>query len=130
MTPLSTFLQYPPARGVLWLGLREQGRFLVRTSVSDGGGGQTETYTPAGTADWGTTTNVDCRIDALTGEEGQAANRVSDRSTHVVTMRATGGTISLDDDFQIQNRGRYEITAVREHSGQLAAQFEVTDRTS
>lgn len=143
MTPLTTSLDYPPKRGLLWLGLSETGRFLVRGTASDGGGGVTETYLPAGTAAWtgvgGTT--YPCRIDAIGGGEGELASRVSDRSTHTVTFPA--GTIrgtatigansypilSLDNDLQIQNRGRYEITAIREHSNEMAVQIEVTDKT-
>lgn len=129
---LSGALKYPPQRGVLWLSLTETGRWLVRGTASDGGGGVTETYTPAGTADWSTTTNIDCRIDALGGEEGELADRISDRSTHLVTFAAgTAGTanISLNNDFQLQNRGRYEVTAIREHTNEMATQIEVTDRT-
>jgi hypothetical protein len=130
MTPITTFLDYPPKRGLLWLGLSETGRFLTRGTVSDGGGGVTETYTPAGTADWASTTNVECRIDVIGGVEGQIANRISDRSTHIVTMAAGTAVFSINNDFQIQGRGRYEITAIREHTGQMAAQIEVTDRTT
>jgi hypothetical protein len=127
---ITTFLDYPPKRGVLWLGLSDTGRFLVRGTASDGGGGQTQTYTPAGTAAWSATTNVLCRIDALGGGEGEVAERVSDRSTHVVTLAAGTAVLSLDNDFQIQNRGRYEITALRQHTGEMATRFEVTDKTS
>ena len=127
---LNTFLDYPPKRGALWMGLSDTGRFLVRGTASDGGGGVTETYTPAGTAAWNTTTNVECRIDAIGGGEGEVAERVSDRSTHVVTLHAGTAVISLDNDFQIQNRGRYEITALRTHTGEMAARFEVTDKTA
>lgn len=126
---ITTFLAHPPMRGALWLSLTDSGRFLVRGTASDGGGGVTETYTPAGTADWATTTNYDCRIDVVGGREGEAADRISDRSTHIVTFHA--GTItglSLDNDLQIQNRGRYEITALREHTGEMATQIEVTDQ--
>ncbi len=126
---ITTFMDFPPRRGLLWLALTDSGRFLVRSQVSDGGGGMADTYTPAGTASWATTTNIDCRIDALGGEEGETAERVSDRSTHVVTMAAGTAVFSLDDDFQIENRGRYEITAIREHTGEMAAQIEVTDKS-
>ena len=126
---ITTFLDYPPKRGVLWLGLSETGRWLVRGTASDGGGGVTETYTPAGTAAWNTTTNVDCRIDSLGGGEGETAERISDRSTHVVTLHAGTASISTDWDFQIQNRGRYEVTAIRENTGEMATRFEATDKT-
>jgi hypothetical protein len=129
---ITTFMDYPPKRGILWLGLSDLGRWLVRSEASDGGGGWTETYTPAGTADWGTTTNIECRIDVISGEEGRTADRISDRSTHIVTFAAGVGTasVSVDNDFQIQNRGQYEVTAIREHTNQMAAQIEVTDRVS
>jgi hypothetical protein len=139
---ISTFLDYPPNRGILWLSLTDTGRFLVRGTASDSGGGVTETYSPAGTAAWTAGTTYPCRIDSLGGGEGEVAERVSDRSTHVVTIAA--GTIagsatiasrsypvySTNNDFQIQNRGRYEITALREHTGEMATRFEVTDKTS
>ncbi len=123
---LSTFLSNPPIRGLLWLSLTDTGRFLIRSSVSDGGGGQTETYLPDPSAAWAGTNNVACRIDALSGIEGEVADRVSDRSTHLVTINAPY-SVSLNSDFQILNRGRYEITAIREHTGEMATQFEVTD---
>ncbi len=131
MSPLSTFMNgQPPVRGLFWLGLSDTARFLTRTSVSDGGGGMTETYTPAGTADWNATTNFACRIDPIGGGEGEAAERVSDRSNHIVTFN-TGGTITfdLDDDLQIENRGRFEITAIRKRTGEAVQQIEVTDQT-
>ncbi len=129
---LTSGLPYPPMRGALWLGCSETGRFLVRSGTADGGGGYREIYTPAGTAAWANTTNYDCRIDALGGGEGEVAERVSDRSTHVVTFHAgtiTASELSLSNDLQIENRGRYEITAIREHTGEMATQIEVTDKT-
>lgn len=127
--PLSTFLRdRPPQRGLIWLSLSETGRILKRSSASDGGGGVTETYSPAASADWAATTNVRCRIDALGGNEAEMAGRISDRSTHIITM-APHTAVSVDDDFQIQDRGRYEITAVRARTNEFARVIEVTNRT-
>src|SRR5512143_3091025 len=115
---LTSGLDYPPKRGALWLGLSETGRFLVRSQVSDGGGVWTDTYTPGTAAAWNAPT-YPCRIDVIGGGEGKVAERVSDRSTHRVTFPAgtvTTAHLSLDNDLQIQNRGVYEITAIREHT--------------
>lgn len=119
--PVSTFLNGRGlTRGLLWLALSEKGFILTRSSSSDGAGGSTETYTK-GSA-------ITCRIDALAGEEGEQADRISDRSTHIVTCLA-GTEITADDDFEIEGVGRFEVTAVRSHTGEMATQFEVTDRT-
>lgn len=149
---ITTFLDYPPSRGLLWMSLTDTGRWLVRGTASDSGGGVLDhyqllttagTYIPGtvhgtviywteaqlGTYSWSSTRNVNCRIDALIGEEGALAGRISDRSTHLVTFAASAATISLDNDLQIQNRGRYEVTAIREHTNEFATQVEVTDRT-
>lgn len=131
---LTTFLNdsRPPMRGLLWLGLAETGRVLKRTEATDNGGGNVETYTPAGTASWATSTNVPCRIDALGqggGDERLAGGRISDLSTHTITMPA-GTEVDLDDDFQIEGRGRFEITALRRYTQEFARVIEVTDQTN
>jgi hypothetical protein len=128
VTPLPTFLRDRPTRGLIWLSLNEVGRFLVYSSVSDGGGGQTDTYTPEPDAEWSTTTNVPCRIDPLSGNQAEAAGRISDRSTATVTL-PPGTDVSVDDDFQIKGVGRFEITAVRVQTDEFARVIEVTDRT-
>ncbi len=144
---ITTFLDYAPNRGVLWLSLTDQARVLHHGTLTDGGGGRTDhyqllgtagTYVPGGTVlyseaqlsaySWTKTRNIPCRIDALGGEEGETAERVSDRSTHIVTMAAGTVVFSINDDIQIENRGRYEVTAIPEHTGQMAQQLEVTDR--
>jgi len=129
---LTTFLNdsRPPQRGLLWLSLAETGRVLRREEKSDEGGGWTETYSPAGTADWKTSENVPCRIDALmSGSQTQAGGRVSDLSTHTITLPA-GTEVTVDDDFQIKDHGRFEITAVRRYTQEFARVIEVTDQTT
>jgi YD repeat-containing protein len=119
--PVSTFLNgRAPTRGVLWLGLSDTGGVLLRAGTADGGGAQTYTYTRQGT--------ISCRIDPLGGREGEQAVRVSDRSTHVVTLPALT-TITLDDDFVVDGRGTFEVTAIRSRTGEFARMIEVTDKT-
>lgn len=118
--PITTFLSgRGPTRGLIWLALTETGYKLTRSSISDGGGGNTDSYTK-GSA-------IQCRIDAMGGSEGELANRVSDRTTHVVTC-PSGTSITLNDDFEITGIGRFEVTAIRSHTDEMATQFEVTDR--
>lgn len=90
------------------------------TIVDDGGGGGTYTALATGTAI--------CRIDALGGNEGEIADRISDRSTHLVTLPAET-SITTAQDLSISGRGTFEVTAVREHTDELARFVEVVART-
>jgi hypothetical protein len=131
MTPLTTFLRDRPSpRGLATEGLNAVGRFLVHSSVSDKGGGQTDTYTPAPTADWTKTTNVPCRIDSMPGRRGESevASRIADRSTALVYL-PMGTPVTLEDDFQIQGIGRYEITVIRANTNEFVRVIEVTEWT-
>lgn len=118
--PLSTFLDgRAPTRGLLWLALSDTAYVFKRSSESDGGGGSTDKYTKQA--------GVSARIDPIGGGEAELAARVSDRSTHVVTLRP-GTEISLDDDLEIAG-SRYEVTAIRSRTGEMALMVEVTDAT-
>jgi hypothetical protein len=118
--PLGTYLNGSATtglRGVLMLALSESGNVLTATSVSDSGGGVTQTWT-AGAA-------VPCRIDPVGGQGGGAvAERLDERSTHVVTVPPRT-TVSTDNRFSIVGRGTFEVTATRDQSGELATMFEV-----
>lgn len=108
-------------RGLITEALTETGWPLGGTVVDDGGGGGTVTSVAGGT--------VNCRIDTIVsqGDEGVIANRISDRSTHLVTL-APGQAVTTEDDFYINGRGTYEVTAVREHTGEFSTVFEVVER--
>jgi SPP1 family predicted phage head-tail adaptor len=94
----------------------ETGQVLTSVYASDSGGGATATVT-AGTA-------VACRLDALSGNEGETADRISDRSTHIVSLPANTA-IDVADDFQISGGSIYEVTAVRDYSDELTRVIEV-----
>lgn len=107
-------------RGLITEGLGERGWTLRGTIADDGGGGGTATVIAGGT--------VNCRIDTIGGTgEDVVADRISDRSTHLVTL-GPGNVIRAADGFAIDGRGVYEVTAVREHTGELATVFEVVER--
>jgi hypothetical protein len=108
-----------PARGVL-SHLTETGHVIAGSITDDGGGGGTVTHT-VGSA-------LACRIDSLGGSEREVANRISDRSTHEVTLLADT-TITVGNDFAIDGRGTFEVTAVREYTDELARSIEVVSRT-
>lgn len=114
--PFGTFLDgRAHGRGLLWLRLTDTGYVLAGAAVDDGGGGATQTWT-AGSA-------VPCRVDPLTGREEMTAGQVDDRSTHLITVPADT-TISSRERFAIDNRGTFEITAVRERTAEWARRFE------
>ena len=76
-----------------------------KTSVSDGGGGTTET--------WGDhATGVACRVAPVGGgETGTAGDRIRDETTHVITVPA--GTDVTEADRLVVGGQTYEATAVR-----------------
>jgi hypothetical protein len=105
-------------RGLNFWALAEQGWTLRGTVVDDGGGGGTTTYVPGGT--------VACRIDPLarTGDERVVGGRLDDRSTHKVTTVPSASVLHTDR-FEIAGRGVFEVTAVRDRTGEDIKVFEV-----
>lgn len=116
---LTTFLgDDNPAqlRGLAWLSLSDLGQVGSGTVTDDGGGGGTTTWSYGGT--------IPCRIDPITGSELVTAGRLSDRSTHTVTVPA-GTTVLAASRFVIAGRGTFEVTAVRSRTGEPLTFFEV-----
>ena len=69
---------------------------------------------------------IACRIDSMSGSEGEVANRISDRSTHLLTL-PPGSSVTTEDQFYVIGRGTYEVTAVREHTGEFSTVFEAVE---
>lgn len=116
---IATFLGAEPVtslRGLLWLALSDTGHVGTSSIASDAGGG--------GSATWTFGTAVPCRVDPLTGDEARSADRISDRSTHLITV-PPGLQLTPSDRFQIDGRGTYEITAVRDRTSEPAGFVEV-----
>lgn len=107
-------------RGLVTEALTENAQVLSGTVVDDGGGGGTVTFTAGGT--------IGCRIDTLAGQEGEVADRISDRSTHLVTL-PFDTSITAANELLIAGRGTFEVTAVREHTDEFARMVEVVART-
>lgn len=124
--PLTTFLNGRPVtqlRGIAWLALSENGQVGRGSFVSDGGGGGTHSWSYGGT--------VPCRIDPIGGagmDEVLVADRIDDRSTHVVTVPA-GTDVNHNDRFLMVGRGTYEVTAVRTRTAEWATHFETIQVT-
>ena len=115
-----TFLDdRPPTRGLDLAFFPETGNIIGGSITDNQGGGGTFTESVG--------SDIPCRIDALGGDEGEIAERLSDRTTHIVTV--IGDTeIDTANDFAIDGRGTFEVTAVREHSGDFTLPFEVVPR--
>ena len=120
--PLSTFLNGGTAtrlRGLMWLSLSDTGKLGTRAYTTDSGGGATAVWSFAGA-------DIPCRVDPIAAagdDETIVAGRLSDRSTHLITVPAgtTGGT---DNRFSVTGRGTFEVTAVRSRTGEWARFFE------
>lgn len=106
--PFATFLDgvaTTQLRGLSWLSLSGSGQIGTLSGTTDSGGGATTTWT------YGST--IPSRIDPLGGSESEVADRISDRSTHVITLPpATPVTVSSRFN-SLDESQTYEITAVR-----------------
>ena len=114
-------MTYASTRGLITEALTESGYTISGTVVSDGGGGGSVTAVNGGT--------VACRIDvigATSAGESTVANRISDRSTHILTL-PPGSSVTTEDQFYVIGRGTYEVTAVREHTGEFSTVFEAVE---
>jgi head-tail adaptor len=105
---LSTFLatgDVSQLRGLAWLSLADVGHVGAGTIVDDAGGGGTTTWAYSGT--------IPCRVDPLAGTESLVAGRLSDRSTHLLTV-PQNTVVTVANRFQIVGGSTYEITAIRD----------------
>lgn len=103
-------------RGAALLSWTDTGQVGSGAFVDDLGGGGTLVWT------WGSA--VPCRVDALSGQEQMAGERISDRSTHVV-MAPADVVVSPANQFLVAGRGTFEVTAVEDRTGQTVLEFEV-----
>lgn len=117
--PIGTFMNGGTAirlRGLMWLALSDTGNVLTRTPVSDTGGGVTET--------WSIGADIPCRVDPIGGgDESVVAGRISDQSTHLITM-SPETSVGTSQRVAIDNRGTFEVTAVRSRTAEWARRVE------
>jgi SPP1 family predicted phage head-tail adaptor len=88
------------------------------TSVSDGGGGQTQTWTAAGT--------MDCRIAPIVGmgaNEDQSGGRISADAQFIVTL-PYNAAVTTDSRLVIDSNN-YNVEAIRERSWNATTRVEV-----
>lgn len=84
---------------------------LAKQLVSDGGGGNTESWNPVAT-------DVPCRIAPVGGGVADTerntgvGHRVSDETTHVVTLPA-GTEIEKTSRIDVDGSGLYQVTLIR-----------------
>lgn len=105
-------------RGAAFLGLSDTAYIGAGTITDDTGGGGTMTWTYG--------SGLPCRIDPLSGDERITASRLSERSTHLVTLPPLT-PVGQSDRFAIDNRGTYEVTAVRDATAEPLRFVEVTE---
>lgn len=119
--PFSTFLDGRSAtqlRGLEWLSLSDTGHVVRATATDDSGGGISQVWQTAGSA-------LPCRLDPVsTGPGRVTGGRIDERSTHMVTVPA-GTAVGAGERFAIDGRGTFEVTAVRDRTGEWSHQFEV-----
>jgi Phage head-tail joining protein len=84
---------------------------LAKQSISDGGGGHTESWEPVAES-------VACRIAPVGGgvkdteRNNGVGHRVSDETTHIVTLPA-GTDIDKTSRIDVDGSGLYEVTLIR-----------------
>lgn len=80
-------------------------QIFARTTAQSGGGGVTESWNPGA--------DIPCRIAPISARERRAAgSRISDESTHVVTLPAYT-EIEATSRLQIDGAGGYSVTGIR-----------------
>ena len=95
-------------RGIAFLTFTDVAYRLTLSSTTDSGGGAVQT--------WGTAGTVDCKVESLAGGESVVGERLSDRSTHLITMPME---TDVDHNDRLKVGGdTYEITAVRTRTGE------------
>ena len=110
--PRGTFIRL---RGAASFYLSDTGHTLDLVATDDSGGGATRTWTAGST--------IPCRVDPLSGSESLVAERLSDRSTHLLTVpRET--VEGHEDRFAVDGRGTYAVTAVRSSTGEWLRRLE------
>ena len=122
--PLSTTLHDSvptQLRGLAYLALSTTGQVLTRSLTDDGAGQQAETYTPQ--------TAIPCRVDPLGGGEGEAADRIDQRTTHLITI-PPATTVKAQDRFSVSGVGNFEITAVRTRTDENVRVLEAVEDSS
>ena len=72
------------------------------SQVSDGMGGQTDSYAATGT--------VSARVDYMSAEEAEIAGRLAERASYVLTVTHDAGL--TETDRIVHASGTYEVTAV------------------
>lgn len=116
---VGTFLDgrnYTQLRGAAFLFLSEIGNIVSGSVTSDQGGGGTTIWTAG-------TTDIPCRVDSMGGGEAVMTGKISDRTTHLISIPADAD-VDTNDRFAIDNRGTFEITAVPENTGDLIRRLE------
>ena len=103
-------------RGLRFLALSETG-YVMRATITDNqGGGASQSFGTVGT--------VACRIDPVGGGEELTADRISDRTTHKITL-PPDTNLDSTDRFKI-GTDLFEITAVRTRTDEQVRVVEVT----
>lgn len=116
--PLGTFLSGRTPlqlRGAAWLALSDTGMIGAGSIVDDVGGGGMTVWTYAGT--------IPCRVDPLAGNERLVASRISDESTHLLTV-PPNTALTTASRFAIVGGGTFEVTAVRDSTDEILRSFE------
>jgi head-tail adaptor len=90
----------------------------AQSTVSDGAGGTTESFTPG--------SSIKARLaPAGGGERGSTGSRVDDRTTHIITLPA-GTTVTAADRIVLGGR-TYEATAVRRRTNEITCRVEARE---
>ena len=103
-------------RGLAWLALSETGYITRGTSTDNLGGGASVTWATVGT--------VACRVDPIAGGEEETGERLSERTTHKITL-PPDTNLDSTDRFKVGVE-TFEITAIRTRTDEQVRVVEAT----
>ena len=103
------------------MALSDSGYVLRFAGTADAGGEVKGSWARAGSA-------FPCRVDPVSGGDQVIAERLQERTTHVVTTLIQCDATSTDR-FEVVTKGTYDITATPDRTGAVIRRLEVVQAT-
>jgi len=106
--------------------LSETGHILARTEEVDEGGGISVTYVKGPAIKCGLAPLKGGEYTGIRAQTRPTGSRIDDRTTHVITVPA-GTAVDETCQIEIEGHGKFEVTALRRRSLEIAREIEARE---